>query len=464
MNTNINSINSVRKFGIRDKIGYMFGEFGNDFMFMMPTAFLMLYYTDVLGISPASVGVVLMLAKIWDAFADVIVGRFTDLRPATKGGKFRPWMIRFAPFLAVSLILTFTKIPQLSSNLTVIYAFATYLIWGTLYSAVNIPYGSMASVISSDPIERASLSTFRSVGGSVAISGIMTIVPAVIFVNNKPDSGRFSLAAIILGVLAMLAYFACYKLTVERVVRVENSENNTKLNIGVTLKSLVKNRPFIGIILASIVILLGMMVSNALNSYLFKDYFHNTQALSISGFLGFLNIILVAPAIAPLSKKFGKKEMASAGLLVSSVMYFALYFIPIQNAFVFAALNYIANMGYNLFNFTIFAFVADAIDYQEYRADTREDGTVYAIYSFTRKIAQAVAGGLGAFVLGVIGYVSKAPEQTVEVASRIRTVALLTPAISYFIVFLIMFFIYPMTKEVLEEIHDELERRRTEKN
>lgn len=462
-NTNVDNITSVRKFGIRDKIGYLLGEFGNDFMFMMPTAFLMLYYTDILGISPASVGVVLIVAKVWDALADVLVGRFIDLRPNTKNGRFKPWLIRFAPFLVISFILMFTRIPNLSSNATVIYGFATYLIWGTLYSAVNIPYGSMASVITSDPIERASLSTFRSMGSGIAIAGIMAIVPAMIFVNNKPNADKFFGAAIVLGILAMLSYLACYKLTIERVTQVENSNTKQKLKLSTTLKEMVKNRPFVGLICASIVVLLAQMITTALNSYLFKDYFHNTVAMSINGMITLLNIVIVAPAITPLSKKFGKKEMASGGLLVSSILSFVIFLMPIQNAFVFVVLNYIASLGYNLFYFTIWAFVTDCIDYQEYRTESRDDGTIYSIYSFTRKIAQAIAGGLGAFVLGAIGYVAKAPAQTAEVASKIRTVALLTPAVAYFIVFLIMAFVYTMNKEALTEIHDELERRRTGK-
>jgi GPH family glycoside/pentoside/hexuronide:cation symporter len=464
INTNVNSITSVRKFGIGDKIGYLLGEFGNDFMFMMPTAFLMLYYTDILRISPAAIGVVLIVAKAWDAFADVSVGRFIDLQPNTKNGKFRPWLIRFAPFLVIAFILMFTRIPNLSNNATVIYGFAIYLIWGTLYSAVNIPYGSMASVITSDPVERASLSNFRSMGSAIAIAGIMAIVPALIFVNNKPDADRFFWAAIVLGILAILSYLACYKLTIERVIQVENYNKKQQLKLSTTLKEMVKNRPFVGLICASIVVLLAQMITTALNSYLFKDYFHNTTAMSISGMITLLNIVIVAPAIAPLSKKFGKKEMASGGLLVSSILNFLIFLMPIQNAFLFVVLNYIASLGYNLFYFTIWAFVTDCIDYQEYRTESREDGTIYSIYSFTRKVAQAVAGGLGAFVLEIIGYSVKAPEQTAEVASKIRTVSLLTPAISYFIVFLIMTFVYTMNKEALTEIHDELERRRTREN
>jgi len=138
--------------------------------------------------------------------------------------------------------------------------------------------------------------------------------------------------------------------------------------------------------------------------------------------------------------------------------------VPIHNAFVFVVVNYIANLGYAFYSFTLWAFVGDAIDYQEYITEERQDGTIYALYSFIKKIAQAVAGGAGAFVLGAIGYTAKAPQQTAEVANKVRNIATLTPSIGYLLMFLIIFFLYPMTQEAIKEIQDELERRRTSTN
>jgi len=206
-----------------------------------------------------------------------------------------------------------------------------------------------------------------------------------------------------------------------------------------------------------------MLLSGSLNNYLYKDYFENTKALSLAGLVTVLNVIFVAPAVAPISKKFGKKESASVALLFSAVAYFLLYFIPVKNAYLFVGLNFIANLGYMLFNFMLWAFVTDVIDYQEYRTEVREDGTVYSAYSFMRKIGQAIAGAVGGVALQVAGYVAKAPQQTAEVASNIRNLATLIPAIAYLIVFLILAFGYPMTKEAITEVQAELERRRTGK-
>lgn len=457
MNMKNVNVETVRKFGLRDKLGYMFGDFGNDFFFIFASSFLMVFYTDIFGISPALTGTVFLIARLWDAVMDVAVGRFIDSRPATKNGKFRPWIIRFAPVLLIFGVLMFTKIPGLSNQFYLVYAYATYIIWGSLYSCVNIPYGSMASVISADPVERASLSTFRSTGATLAGMIISTVIPMTVFVNNKADSGRFFLMAVVMAVLAMICYTLCYKLSTERVTTAVNNEK--KGSMAQSLKALAKNRPFKALVIASLILIIGMLLSGSLNTYLYKDYFQNTQALAIAGFIQILNLFIVAPSITPLIKRFGKKEAASAGLLFTAAGYLLLYLFPIKSAFLFVVLNFIVNLGYTLFNFMLWAFVTDVIDYQEYITETREDGTVYSFYSFARKVGQAIAGLLGGIALQWAGYV-KAPHQTAEVASNIRSLATLIPAATYFAVFVLIAFVYPMTKEALEEIHAELERRR----
>ena len=199
----------VRKFGMRDKLGYLFGDFGNDFFFILVSSFLMVYYTDVFNISAATVGVLFLIARLWDAVADVTWGRIIDTRKPSKHGKFKPWIFRMSFPLVLSGVLMFVKIPGMSDGFYLAYAFVTYLIWGTLYSTVNIPYGSMASVITSDPVERTTLSTFRNLGAYLASLIINVVGPLILFVNNKADADRFLMGAIIFGILSLSCYMAC---------------------------------------------------------------------------------------------------------------------------------------------------------------------------------------------------------------------------------------------------------------
>ena len=185
----------MRPFGMRDKIGYLLGDFGNDFFFLLVSSFLMVYYTDVYGLSAAWVGGLFLFARLWDAVADITWGRFVDTREPGKNGKFRPWVFRMSFPLIISGILMFVHVPGMTNGFYEAYAFVTYILWGTLYSTVNIPYGSMASVMTNDPTERASLSTYRTIGMTLAGLVINAVGPMIVFVDNKADADGFFMAA-----------------------------------------------------------------------------------------------------------------------------------------------------------------------------------------------------------------------------------------------------------------------------
>ncbi|ACL76026.1 MFS transporter [Ruminiclostridium cellulolyticum] len=454
----------MRPFDNRDKIGYLFGDFGNDFFFFYISAYLMLFYTDVVGLSPVTVGTIFIAARIWDAFADVLWGRFIDSRPATKRGKFRPWILRMFLPMIIFGVLTFTYFPNMDINTHMIYSLLTYVVWGTLYSTVNIPYGSMASVISTDPIERASLSTFRSMGSSLGGIAIGLIVPLVVFVNNKPVGSRFTKLAVVFAICATICYLLCYYLCIERVKTQVGVKQ--KFDFKVTAKGIVRNRGLISLIFAALAVIFATLLSQGLNSYLFKDYFQNTIALTVAGVVTVLPILIIAPAVSTIVKKFGKKESAAIGVLLSAIIFLLMFLLPIRSPWVFITFLFFGGLGVGFFNATIWAFITDVVDYQEYLTGTREDGTIYSVYSFSRKIGQALSGGLSGFALAAIGYISvpkgqPAVVQTPEVANSIKGLATLGPAICYFVIFIILQFWYPLGKGKLSELQAYLKEKHT---
>jgi glycoside/pentoside/hexuronide:cation symporter, GPH family len=454
--------NGFRKFGMRDKLGYMFGDWGNDFFFILVAAFLMVFYTDVFHLNPAAVGGLFLLARLWDAVADITWGRFIDTRKATKNGKFRPWILRMSVPLVVSGILMFVTIPGMSDGFYLAYAYVTYIIWGTLYSTVNIPYGSMASVITSDPVERTALSSWRTLGANLAGLIINVVGPMILFVNNRPDANRFILAALIFGGLAIACYMACYKLTVERIVLDET--NKPKVNLGQTVKGLGKNKPLIWFLIASLTFMIVFMLIGTVNVYLFKDYFGNAKALSMVGLLQSGAVFVGMPFVRPLVAKFGKKEVASGGLLLAAIVYAVLYFLPNVTATQFIGILTVAMFGYGIFNLVIWAFVTDVIDYHEYLTGLREDGTVYSIYSMARKIGQAVAGGIGGVAIAAVGYNSTLKAQTADTLQGIHTLGTLVPAITLGTVFLIIVFLYPLNKKRTAQLTADIAEIRKGKN
>ncbi len=451
----------MRPFGMRDKLGYLFGDFGNDFFFLLVSSFLMVYYTDVYGLSAAWVGGLFLIARLWDAVADVTWGRFVDTREAGKNGKFRPWVIRMSFPLVFTGVLMFVHIPGMSTGFYEAYAFVTYIVWGTLYSTVNIPYGSMASVMTGDPVERASLSTYRTIGATLAGLIINAVGPQLVFVDNKADADGFFMAAILFGLLSISCYIACYKLTTERIVIPKGSAE--KMNLKKTLKGLIRNRPLIAILAASLIFMMNMMLVGAVNVYLFKDYFSSAGTLSLVSIAQTAAVLLVAPFVKTLTTKFGKKEMSVVGLVVASAAYFVLYFLKDIDAMTFIYISFIGFIGFGLFNTVIWAFVTDVIDYQEYLTELREDGTVYSVYSFARKVGQALAGGIGGFAIAAIGYDAAREVQTAEALNGIHTLATLVPAIVYLLILLILLFFYPLNKKRLAEMQKELAAKREAK-
>ena len=461
-----------RPFGFRDKIGYMLGDLANDFFFIFASSFLMVFYTNVLGISPGVVGTLFLTARIIDAFTDVGMGRIVDTLTLKKGGRFRPWIKAMAlPVCIAGFLLFMPQVAALSMPFRIIYVFITYILWGSIfYTSINIPYGSMASAITTDPTHRGQLSTYRSVGAAVAGLLISVAVPQIIYEYDNLGNQiilphRFQLVAIIFALLAFVCYQLCYHLSVERVeIKPEKKET---ASISQTLKSIFATRSLMSIIAAAIVLLLSMLLAQSMNVYLFMDYFKNKAAMSLAGFLNTAVTLVLAPFTKIIIRKIGKKEASSIALLFASAVYFITFFSRITNPWIFCIFVCLGNVGTGVFNLLIWAFITDIIDSREVHTGSRDDGTIYAFYSFARKIGQALAGGLGAWALQLIGYktatAGETVVQTTEVVQKIYSVATFAPAICYLTVGLILVFAYPLSRKKVEENTRILQERRQTK-
>ena len=457
----------IAKFGIRDKIGYMFGDFGNDFMFLFASIFLMTFYTDVLGLPSAAVGTLFLVARCVDAVTDITMGRIVDNAKPAKDGRFRCWIRRIAGPVAVASFLMYQSgMAGAPEWLKYVYMYGTYLLWGSVfYTAVNIPYGSMASAITSEPDERSALSTFRGVGATLASMFVSVVGPQLLYnTEGKVISGsRFTLVAGVFSICTIICYIICYRLTTERV-KLKQKPKSEQPNLLANLKGLTKNRALMAIIGAAIFLLLSMLMTQTMNQYLFRLYFQNKDALSLLSFCGSLLSLALAPCIVPISRRFGKKEAAALGTGIAAVAYFILFFAKVENVWVFVILALLGMVGTNFFNLVIWANITDVIDYQEILTGVREDGTVYAIYSFARKLGQALAGGLGGYALTLVGYSSERAaaglEQSGEVLSGIYVAATLVPALCFLAVFLLLTFAYPLTRQKVLDNAAELKARK----
>lgn len=460
------SANNNQPFGIKDKIAYMCGDFGNDFFFILISQFLMVFYTSVLGINAGVVGTLFLVARFVDAFTDIGMGRIVDSSKPGKEGRYRPWIRRMRIPVVLAGILVFVPwVANLPYALKIVYIFVTYILWGSFcYTAINIPYGSMASAISTDPVERAQLSTFRSVGAALAGVIVGFVAPMIVYVKDEAGNQvlvgeRMFILSLIFAVCAFICYTICYKWSTERVVT-ETKTVEKKTSAKDLVKGLIGNRALVSIIVAAIVLLLAMLLAQSMNVYLYQDYFKNTKAMSLASLLGTACTLILAPFSGKITKRFGKKEASSAALLFAAAVYAFLFVAKIKNPWVFCGIILLGNLGSGLFNLMIWAFITDIIDYQTVMTGSEDGGTVYGVYSFARKLGQALAGGLGGYALALIGYQSGAGiDQTEAVKNSIYAVATGVPAVGYLIIALILIFWYPLSKKKLEEIRQELDKR-----
>lgn len=452
---------SIRSFGMRDKIGYLFGDFGNDFTFILSTMILTKFYTDVMGVSAAVVGVVMMVARFVDAVTDVTMGRICDRSKGTAAGKFKPWLLRMCiPVAASSFLIYQSSLADMSLPFKITWLAATYLLWGSFfYTSINIPYGSMASAISADPDDRQSLSTYRSVGATLAGVLVGIVLPLLAYEKNEVGKevlvgSKVTMAAGIFSVLAVICYLLCYRLVSERV-RPEVSEDVFKSNSVKTMfVNAFKNRALLSIIAASILMLLAQLTMQNMSSYIFPEYYNSAAAQSASTIMMMIGMLCAASIAKPLAKRFGKAEVSTASSLFAALVSAVLLIIRPANVWIYVAFQTLCWFGLGIFTMVSWALITDVIDYSELKNGIREDGSVYALYSFARKLGQALAAGSSGFLLVLIGYDNDAARmgvaQSNSVLNGIFNISTLVPAIGFFALAMVLRFWYPLHKNQVE--------------
>ncbi len=453
-----------RPFGIRDKLGYLFGDFGNDFTFILSASFLMKFYTDVMGVPGFLVGVVMMLARFVDAFTDVAMGRICDRSPQTQAGKFRPWIRRMCGPVAIASFLIYQSgLAGLPLAFKVVWLFVTYILWSSVfYTAINIPFGSMASAISSEPGDRQSLSTYRSLGASLAGLVIGAGVPMFAYdsVNgNAVLSGRkFTVIAGVFSLMAVGCYLLCYFLTTERVKSEDRSALRNQ-SVSRMLRNALNQRSLISLVAASAVMLLAQLTVQSMANYVYPNYYGNTRAQSVSTVLMVAAMFLSAGMAQKLSIRYGKAEVSVAANLTAAAVNLLLFFLRPRSVWVYMVISGFSWLGLGVFNMVIWAMVTDVTDDAELRNGVREDGGIYAFYSFARKLGQAVVAGLTGMLLSMIGYSADTAFDE-NVLSGIYNISTLVPVLGFTLLAAILWFWYPLHRQQVQENVAKLKRRR----
>ena len=449
-------IKSQRPFGIRDKIGYLFGDFGNDFTFILSSSFLLKFYTDVMGVSAAVVGVIIMLARFVDGFTDVTMGRICDRGRVTKNGKFKPWILRMCgPVALASFLIYQSGLSDTVMWFRILWLIVTYILWGSVfYTSINIPYGSMASAISREPDDRQSLSTYRTMGstlaGVIVGAGIPLLAYETVEGNTVLNGRIFTTIAGVFSILAIICYLICYFLVTERVTPEIKPDERTQNNLITLFKNAFKNRALISIVVASVLMLMAQLTLQSMANYIYPNYYGNPTAQSISTFAMLFGMLLAASVAKPIARRFGKAEVSTVASLLAAIVCFVLFIIRPQNVWVYVIFNFVSWIGLGIFSMVSWALITDVIDYAEIKNGIREDGSIYAMYSFARKLGQAASAGLSGLLLSLVGYKQETAFDT-GVLEGIFNISTLVPAIGFALLGLILWFWYPLHKKQVNE-------------
>ncbi len=469
------------KIGIKEAAGYTVAEAGNMFNLTYISSYLKLFMTDVLKIAPAKAGLMFIISRLWDCINDPIWGAMVGKKPPKSDGKFRPYLKWVALPLGIATILCFAPYHQITTNQTIllIICYITYIFYGMMYTGMNIPFGSLASVITDDPNGRNLLSTFRSIGSGVGGGVVSLIAPLVIYTVTDQidpttgkaievaDGNKMFIFGLIMGILSIIAYFVGYKTTKERVP----SEAEPQVDFKKTYLGLLKSRPFVTVALAGVLIS-GQLQFNSFNTYLYKNYFTDTSLGIMGTICNYLPMVCLVLFTPKLSAKYGKKELCGKFSIIAAIAAVMLAILAnnqsaidmingtqggIFPAWLFMAALLLIGFGYTFVSLTCWAVVMDVIDYQEYSTGIRNESAVYAVYTFSRKLGQTIADGAGLFLLQWAKYDSETAGNGFisenGTSKKIMLICTIIPAVVYTGVWLLMRFGYPLTKEKLEPIY-----------
>lgn len=468
------------KIGIKEASGYAIGEAANMFNLTYISSYLKLFMTDVFGISGSKAGVMMLVSRLWDCINDPIWGAMVARRAPRKDGKFRPYLKTVSIPLGLATILCFVPWNNFTTNQTALLAicYVTYIFYGMMYTGMNIPFGSLASVITDDPKGRTLLSTFRSVGTGIGGGVVSLLAPMLIYtatneidavtgkVIKVADGNKMFIFALIMGILSIIFYLAGYKTTKERVP----SAAEPKMDFKKTYGSLIKSRPFVTVALAGLLIS-GQLQFNSFNAYLYKNYFCNTDLSILGTICNYLPMVVLIIFMPKLVEKYGKKELCGKTSIIAAIAAVLLAigansekFINLVNpeqgifpSWLFMLALLVIGFGYTFVSLTCWAVVMDVIDYQEYVTGERNESAIYAVYTFSRKLGQTIADTSGLFLLSWAHYDSKTAGLGFitenDTSKKIMFICTIIPAFVYTGVWLLMRFGYPLTKEKLEPIY-----------
>ncbi len=510
--------NGIRKFGMLDKVAYAAGDLGCNMSFALKgtvQTFWLVYMMMETGL----LSILLLIVQIWDAVNDPLIGTLIDNdKRKYKMGKFKTYIFIGACGLLVGGAAVFLPFPNAPVVIKAVLFVLGYIIWDAFYTIANVPYGSMLSLVTDDVGERAQLSTWRSVGSAFGNVFPMVILPTLIwkkvnydgttdFLNSieipegfnkeqflvNPETGapyqigdpilspatgkqveillgdRVFWAALIMGIIGFIAFMFMIKSITIRVDEqtVKTNESGEKFNLFSAFGKFMKNRPAVGATLAAMGMFLGMNAASTANTIMFATYFNMASLSGVVQMIGFAPMFLFMPFISKIANKYGKKESSVVGTIISIIGGVIMLVFPLVKNTSVALIVYLAGLvlfglGMGIYTCVSWAMMGDAIEYNEWKFGTREEGTVYSLHSFFRKLSQGVGPSVVLVIMGWLGYDSKLGTigQSFETSHNMCWLVAGLYLLSAILQFVGLAVIYNLDKKTLNQMNEELAARK----
>ena len=442
------------KLSFGEKFGYSLGDLAANFIFQAMLALQLDFYTHTFGLSAAQAGTLFLVVGLGVAFLNPVMGMIAD-RTNTRWGKFRPWLLWSALPFGVIGVLTFTT-PDINPAAKIVYAWTTYILLRVIYTVNNVPYASLTAVMTLDPDERSSIASYRQIAANSAGFIVASLaIPMVKFFGHGNDARGYQLTMGLLSVLSMIFFVIAFFCTKERVQ--PDPQQQTSLSLDLT--DLFKNRPWIMLFLATLFYFAAIVIRGNVMLPYFRFVANDVDLFAWFNGFGLIALLIGVACSTWTSTRIGKRPLFVASMILTAIFNMLLFVIPPNATAVIIGTEVIRQFVYGLSGPIIWAMMGDVADYGEWKTGRRASGTVTSAVVFALWAGLALGGAVAGWLLSFYGFISEAAVQTAMAQSGILLTASVYAGLAFFAAAACMF-LYPVSREMNNQIADELAARR----
>lgn len=444
----------TEKLSFREKFGYSLGDLAANFVFQALLALQLDFYTHTFGLTAAQAGTMTLVIGLGVAFLNPVMGVIAD-RTSTKWGKFRPWLLWTSLPFGVICVLTFTT-PNISPGAKVVYAWTTYILLRVIYTVNNVPYASLNAVMTSDPDERNSISTYRQIAANSAGFIVASLaIPMVRFFGHGDDARGYQYTMGLLSALSVIFFIVAFFSTKERI----QPNPQQKSSLSQDLADLFKNRPWVVLFLATLFYFAAIVIRGNVMLPYFRYVSGNVDLYSWFNGFGLASLLVGVACSTAVTRRMGKRLLFIASMALSGIFSAALFIIPPHATITIIAAEVLRQFSFGLSGPLIWSMMGDVADYGEWKTGRRASGTVTAAVVFALWAGLALGGAVAGWILDWYGFVSKADVQSAHAQSGILLTASVYAGLAFLSAAVCMFF-YPISRDLNQKIANELIERR----